>query len=115
MIEAKKISKISDELITFYFENEASNISLEIESNDREYHIKSSSNKINISKSKLMEIEEYINKSPREPEMEDYYWTLAGQRHSSEDLSLIGIMVDSCKIEIDEETGEVSIEFIRKK
>lgn len=45
--------------------------------------------------------------------MEEYYWELAGETDSSEELGLVGTMIDEATIGYDEE--KVVIELIRNK
>lgn len=110
--EIKKIAKMVDELTTFFMEHHPKSLNIKINDlPDREV--------IAVEAEALDHIEECINdlkqflSYPREREMEEYYWELAGETDSSEELGLVGTMIDEATIGYDEE--KVVIELIRNK
>lgn len=113
--ENKKISKMVDELVTFYLERDGKNIRLEIKQKPEGLYIISSGQNLNISKEELDRLEHTINTQNREAELEEYYWTLAGDRHSSEELSLIAVMVDTAGVSYDLDSDIVHISLFRKE
>lgn len=114
MIQIKKISKLIDEMTTFYLENDANNITFGIRVRKEGVYIESSAEHINLTEEELRKIEENINTQNREAEMEEYYWKLAGEGPSSEKLSLVAIMVDTAGVSIDRENDRVYINLFRK-
>lgn len=110
--EIKKITKIVDELTTFCLERNAEHITVTVKNKqDREY--------IKIKAYPFEKIEEVIDNLkqvfsyPCEREIEECYWGLAGESDHSEELGLVGAMVDEVTIEYDEE--KIQIELVRFK
>lgn len=114
MLEIKKVSKLVDEITTFYLENKANNVKVKVRVREEGYYIETSAEHLDIPKKELKKIEENINTQNREKEMEEYYWKLAGIGPSSEKLSLVAIMVDTAGITLDEEKDIVYINLFRK-
>lgn len=52
---------------------------------------------------------------PRQADMEEELWELAGSVDYDTELSLVGMMTDSAEIRCDGEAGVVEIELLRKK
>jgi hypothetical protein len=52
---------------------------------------------------------------PRQVEMEEELWSLAGSVDYDTELSLVGMMTDEADVRYDGETGIVEIELVRKK
>ncbi len=115
MNEIKKISKLTDEMVTFYMERKADQISVQITQTKEGTHIATHARNVNISERELKRICENINKQNRLAEMEEYYWTLAGEGSSSIALSLVAIMVDSAEVAFRKDNNIVEINLFRKK
>ncbi|MGL4362140.1 MAG: hypothetical protein ACRCSG_02540 [Cellulosilyticaceae bacterium] len=113
--EFKKVSRIIDELTTFFLEHEAKEVDFKISvKKDREI-INIEASPINNMR-KIIEELQHVLSCPRESEIEEYYWELAGECDYSADsteLSLIGMMIDSANIDYDEE--HISLELVRRK
>lgn len=110
--EIRKISKMIDELTTFCLENDADDVQIHIKNlEDKEvitvtaYHIKD----IEEVATKIRDFLSY----PRELEMEEYYWELAGEADRGDELGLVGAMIDEARIDYNEE--QLYIELIRNK
>lgn len=114
MNEIKKVSKLVDEITTFYMEHRAKDININVQTKNDGTYIKSYAQNLNISREELHEIEHVINNQSRESEMEQYYWSLAGDGHSSADLLLVAVMVDNASITYDKENDQVNISLFRK-
>lgn len=110
--EVKKISKMIDELTTFFLEHEAQGLTLNIE-------VEGDMEVINVTAKNIPDNEvcvERLNRFlsyPRELEMEEYYWKLAGDGDTSKELGLVGMMIDEANVSYDEET--ISLKLLRKK
>lgn len=111
--EIKKIAKMTDELTSFFLEHGADEVKI---------HIKNKPHKevIVVEAEPIQEIEATIERMrdllsyPRECEMEEYYWGLAGGDVEGDDeLGLVGNMIDDARIEYDD--TRIRIELIRKK
>jgi len=110
--EIKKISKIIDELITFFLLHGTDKMNVSIESTEECYKIHIDCNNINCSDKKVQLLNNYLN-SPRQPEVEEYYWELTGESDIAPELSLVGAMID--KAEIDFKGTSISITLYRYK
>ncbi|MDA3732327.1 hypothetical protein PBV87_12600 [Niameybacter massiliensis] len=110
--EVKKISKMVDELTTFFLEHQAQSLEIKINNLvDREIIMVEAIalDDIALCVKRLQRFLSY----PREREMEEYYWELAGETDSSEELGLVGTMIDEANIGYDEE--KIQLELIRRK
>lgn len=112
MYENKKISKIVDEILTYLLDKKAKDIKVKIEKNETFTMIQTTSTDVNISENELKKLYNYLNTTHREVEMEEYYWSLAGEGSFSHELSLVAIMVDI--VEIHYEGNELKMDFLRK-
>ena len=84
--------KIISELMAFYMCNGAHDVDINLKLEDSFVTICISA-KINpLSAEYLSEVLEHLN-TPRQHELESYYWQLGGEDEDS-DLSLIGVMID---------------------
>lgn len=114
MFYIKKISKIVDEITTFYLENSAKDVNVSVRIREEGVYIITSGKDPSISEDELKEIEKNINTKNREAEMEEYYWSLAGEGPSSENLSIVAVLVDTAGITYEKETNMVYINLFRK-
>lgn len=109
-----KISKMVDELITFFFSIGATNINVNVQETDELFEIYLKSNfSSNTPKEKINELCKLLKSGKRE-EMEGYYWYLAGDSDVDTELSLVGMMVDSCSINYNED-NDIEITLRRYK
>lgn len=112
--EASKVSRIIDELNSYYLNKGARKINISIEELDDQYKIFFEVCCITCSEEELDELRELLNES-RQPEVEAYYWTLTSEPSDVEnsELSLIGMMVD--KAEIAYEGSKLVLKLYRYK
>ena len=52
---------------------------------------------------------EYILNSPRQEELEEYYWNLVGDGHGNNELEMVGTLVDSGSISYEDGILKISI------
>ncbi|HZK32947.1 MAG TPA: hypothetical protein VFC60_00475 [Tissierellaceae bacterium] len=52
---------------------------------------------------------EYILNSPRQPELEGYYWNLLGDGHGRQELEMVGTLVDSGSISYEDNILKISV------
>lgn len=110
--EIKKIAKMVDELTTFFMEHHAKSLNIKINDlPDREV-IAVEAVELDNLEACVGDLKSFLS-YPREREMEEYYWELAGETDGSEELGLVGTMIDEATIGYDEE--KVVIELIRSK
>lgn len=110
--ESKKIAKMIDEITFFFLEHQARNLNIKIDNlPDREIITVEAValNNIGLCTEELKNFLSY----PRECEMEEYYWELAGEAEGPEELALVGVMIDEATIGHDKD--KVLLELIRKK
>ncbi|MEF9959417.1 MAG: hypothetical protein RR448_03030 [Niameybacter sp.] len=110
--EVKKISKMVDELTTFFLEHQARSLDIKVDNLvDREV-ITVEAIALDDLKLCVKKLQSFLS-YPRECEMEEYYWELAGETESSEELGLVGTMIDEANIGYDDE--KIQLELIRRK
>lgn len=96
--EIKKVSKILDELVTFFFLNHAEELDISVQRTADAYVLKLHTNSIECSSERIDRIHSYL-KAQRQTEIESYYWQLAGETEDSAELSLVGMMIDEATVE----------------
>ena len=74
----KRIAKITNELISFFFTLDATNISVQINEQDSQFELLLSCN-YNVEKSDKLKDLSYYLQTNRQVEMEECYWELAGE------------------------------------
>ncbi len=110
--EIKKITKIVDEVITFCMcAFGATNTEVSIERAPGEYRVRFLFQGVSINTAELSDLEKTMAVG-RNPELEDYYWQLAGETESSNELELIAMMSDSATVEYHD--GILNIALTRK-
>lgn len=111
--ECKKIARIIDEFTTLFLEKNATQIDVSIQVLERKEIIKITAQPVTDIDTVIEELQKVLS-YPRECEMEEYYWELAGEGgdHASE-LAIIGGMIDSASIDYDDE--EICLELVRKQ
>lgn len=95
----KRIAKITNELISFFFTLDATNISVQINDHDAQFEILLSCN-YNAEKSDKLDDLSYYLQTNRQVEIEECYWELAGEGCNEFELALIGMMTDSFSLDI---------------
>lgn len=110
--EVKKISKIIDELITFFFLKKTNKMNIEIEDLKDHYEITIVNDCCDFTPEKI-EIMKSLFNVQRQREVEEYYWRLAGETDYESELSLVGIMIDDAKIEFNGD--KMIVKLIRYK
>jgi hypothetical protein len=96
--ETKKISKIVDELITLFLKEDTDEVEFKIKKEPTQTMIEMIDYRSHYEEQYINQIREMFNMQ-RQAEIEEYYWQLAGEIDSDEELSLIGAMIDEAIIE----------------
>lgn len=100
----KRISKIADELLNFLMSIGADDITINVKDEEDRYKICAKSNYVKANnEEKLNDLIKCID-CPKQEEMEEFYWELAGECDVDTELSLISMMVDKIKLDIDDDT-----------
>lgn len=110
MHEEKKVAKIVEELNMYFFTVGATDIKTEIKKNNTNVIIYMISDYLPEYREQLEELEEYLNEGKDEG-MEDFYWELAGCGEPGEtnELLLIGAMLDKAYVVINEDRVELML------
>lgn len=95
--EIKRISKILDELITFCFLHGTKIMNISLENQEEYFKIHLESDNIDCNDVRVKELKKLLN-YPRQEEVEEYYWELAGECDTDTELTLVGMMVDKAEV-----------------
>lgn len=96
-----KISKIVDELMNYCFYMHATDIQINVKETEKFFMIYCKSNYHESSLKKVEKLVKLLNCTKHE-EMEEYYWTLAGDCDVSNELSLVAMMTDEAVVRYSE-------------
>lgn len=110
--DIQKISKITEEIMDFFFTNSAQKINISVENTDHAYIIEVWSCNVKCTEEKIMIFNELLNVQ-RQREMEEYYWQLAGSDLDGEEYNLVGMMIDEA--EVDFKNPELRVKLTRYK
>ncbi|WHH60128.1 hypothetical protein [Petroclostridium sp. X23] len=110
--QRKRVSKIVDELITYLFSIGATDINVNIQERLDDYKISLRSNYTKDKNKKVYKLLKALQ-TPKQEEIEEYYWELAGDSDVGTELSLIGMMID--KVEVDLNTDFLEIILYRNR
>lgn len=110
--EYRKIARITDELITYFLEQQAKDISLDLKYAEEKEIIIIKAHPVENIEKVVEELQEVLS-YPRESEMEEYYWELAGECDYSSQLAIIGTMIDTASIDYNDES--IHLELVRNK
>ena len=111
--ENKKLSKMVDELSTYCLERNVHKIKIELTNQPDRFLIELYAEGVKMTASELQNLKNILS-SHREVEMEEYYWSLAGQGHQSEELGLVASMTDSAEIDLSETNLSIQLGRLKK-
>lgn len=112
MIEAKKISKILNEMVTFALNREATKVDSSIEKTEELYKLTIQAINLKCSTDSIDNLKQLLN-APRQRDVEEYYWELTGDSDTGSELELVGMMIDKAIVKFDK--GNLYIELHRLK
>lgn len=110
--QRKRISKIVDELILYLFSMGATDISVNIQEREEDFKVYIKGNCLEVEAKKFERLKKAL-KTPKQEEVEEYYWELAGNADGGTELSLVGMMID--KAEVNWNAGQLDITLFRSK
>ncbi|MCM1991285.1 hypothetical protein [Oceanirhabdus seepicola] len=93
----EKVKKLINELVSFSVNLKASEINIKLDEIDNYVKIELTSNVSNLDKSVIDNLKNKLNTS-RMVELEELYWALLGENSQSDELFLLGTMIDHCEI-----------------
>lgn len=101
--EAKKISRILDELSTYFLYKDPTRLAISIDNLDDSYKISFEVCGVEYSEEEIFDMMTLLNE-PRQPSVEAYYWSLVGESSDDSELSLIGMMIDTAEMKFENAT-----------
>ncbi|MEI5992604.1 hypothetical protein [Candidatus Enterococcus mansonii] len=112
MQERDKAKRIIDELLTYFFSNDISEIKIELDFTAEGFSIEMQGY-TEEEPENVMHLLELLN-TPRDLSIEGYYDELLGiTHHEEEDYHLLGLMIDEAEISFDSPTFDIKV--FRKK
>ncbi len=110
--EIKKVTKMVDEVSTFFLENQGTEIDVKIVNMEDKIVIAVIAKYLTDINATVAKLKEYLS-YPRAHEMEEYYWELTGESECEEGLAIVGSMVDEAVLDYTEE--EIYIQYVAAK
>lgn len=102
----KRIVKIVDEMMTYFFSIGATDININVFENEEMFKITFNSNYLIQCKSCIEELVKSLN-CAKNQEMEEYYWELVGDCDVDTELPLVGMMINEAELDIEDDFVEV--------
>lgn len=98
--EISKLTRITDELLTFLLTHGAKDIQLNLKREGKTTYIELRDMACTFTKELIEEIAFELS-THRQHEVEGYYWQLAGEDEDGEELVLVGSMVDTSSVTLE--------------
>ncbi|WP_035571942.1 hypothetical protein [Halonatronum saccharophilum] len=111
MRDSQKTIKLVNELMGFYFKTGAKEMDVNVKDGEREVIISIQAQIGDVGPDQLEKLDD-LN-TPREAQVEEYYWELAGENNQYQELTLVGMMIDKAEIDYKDEKLEITV--FRKK
>lgn len=102
----KRLSKIIDELINYFFKIGSKNIHIDVLDEKKQYIITFTCDTKKIKEEDINLLVKCLNTDKSE-EMEEYYWELTGECDTDSELSIVGMMIDDFEISINNQHMEL--------
>ena len=109
--ERMKAIKILEELIGYFFNHDINDIQMDLQYGDTEFKIMVEGT-CKRRPADLDHLSDLLN-TPRQAELEEYYWGLLGGSSQREELNLLGSLVDCGDVLYDRE--KLAVTVFRKK
>lgn len=108
---ARKMSRVMDELITFFFGIGSDSIQMDLSREPSGYGLTLKSSFDPAEREKVVELKAMLGVEEKDEAMEEFFWQLAGANRMGMDseLQLVGKMVDLRRMDITEDTAELVI------
>lgn len=104
----EKLIKIMNELVNFCLHINMKDLKIQFSCHEDKGEISIEGYCDNPPMERLEDLE-YILNSPRQEELEEYYWSLVGDGHGHQELEMVGILVDSGSISYEGSILKISI------
>ena len=109
--ERKKISKIVDEVLTYFLHHYNSRAEIAVIPEPHQYTMRFRFEGVDMDDEHFDALYKRLIVE-RQPELEDYYWQLAGEIEDNNELMLIAMMCDT--IEMQRDGNAITLEAVRK-
>lgn len=106
----EKNIRILDELVTYYNKMGNTNVHIDMKQEDDKHYLFISGEIRNITEDELINLKVLLS-TPRQHEIEEYYWQLGGEISFDCELTLVGMMIDEAKVS--HENNILSISLMR--
>lgn len=110
--DKKRITKMIDELVTYFFSMGATDININLKEDEKSFKIVFDCNYSCKDSGKLEKLNKYLQ-CPKQEEMEEYFWELAGDCDVDTELTLVGMMTDKASIQCAD--NKIKITLLRYK
>lgn len=108
--EIKKISRIVDELFTYFMMRGSSGAMVRVMLEPEGFRVKCLFRKVRLPAGELATLRKKLGVA-RNPELEEYYWQLAGEADSGNELVLVAMMTD--RISLRQDRDGLRVEILR--
>ena len=102
----KKLIRVMNELLHYYFDLSMNEISIQLLQGDNHSTVSLSGYPAIYENEELEKLKKTLNR-PRQEELEEYYWNLIGSVDSSEQMNLVSMLIDSADVTF--EDGKLTI------
>lgn len=92
--EVKKVAKIVDEMLTYFMVNYEAAAVVRVQRTAEGFRLHFSFRPVAIEDAELERLRRRLG-AQRQPELEDYYWQLAGQAEGNNEIRLVAMMCDT--------------------
>ena len=104
----KRVSKIIDELVSYFFKVGSKNIHIDVLEEKLYYKMTFVSDIDSIKEDDINKLVKCLN-CEKSAEVEEYYWELTGECNSDSELSIVGMMIDNFEVSIKDKQMELVI------
>ncbi len=109
--EPQKIGKIVDEILTYFLHNYRAEMTIRVTPEADRYEMHFRFDNVAISDEEFEKLDKLLVVK-RQPELEDYYWQLAGEIEVGNELMLIGMMCD--ELRLSRHGAGITLDLVRK-
>ena len=108
--EKQKIARIANALLEYFLSHNAKGLQLSIMESEKSVSISLQLEQVSLSEKCMEELKHFLYME-RQEEMEEYYWHLLGNDSETQEISLIGMMVDEALVT--ETPPSMKVELVR--
>lgn len=104
----EKLIKIMNELVSYCIDINIRDLKIEFKIDEAMGRVSVEGYSENPPLEKLKKLEKILN-SPRQKELEGYYWELVGDGHGYQELEMVGVLVDGGSVSYEDNILKISI------